>query len=83
MIDCTQTIVLFPLGGIIIFAADCPTDIYIYFVVVLVLFAVFVVFVIFGLFVIKVIYVIILLKVMIFRSHPKNRNKIILGIFFF
>ena len=36
LIDCTQTIVLFPLGGIIIFAADCPTDIYIYFVVVLV-----------------------------------------------
>ena len=36
LIDVLQTIVLFPLGGIIIFAADCPTDIYIYFVVVLV-----------------------------------------------
>jgi hypothetical protein len=28
LIDCTQTIVLFPLAFTMIFAADCPTDIY-------------------------------------------------------
>merc|ERR1719502_2245408 len=36
LIDVLQTVILFPLAIIIIFAADCPTDIYIYFVVVLV-----------------------------------------------
>merc|ERR1719198_163371 len=36
LIDVLQTIVLFPLAIIIIIAADCATDVYIYFVVVLV-----------------------------------------------
>merc|ERR1711988_1223680 len=36
LIDVLQTVVLFPVAVIIIFAADCPTDIYIYFVVILV-----------------------------------------------